>query len=154
MIETPFGNIDIFFDSKPANFIIQKSQTSKDRLYPDIEYAYLISYKYISDNKEHLLTCSFNKDNVNGETESGEHFEAISFYIGNGKITLGCTGDFGVPKEENFDYDGEYSENGLEVYISPHTKSQTFTFGVSWLLNVTNDNDVQTWFASDPFTHQ
>lgn len=154
MIETPFGNIDIFFDSKPASVITKKSRISKEKLYPDIDYAYLISFKYISDNKEHLLTCTLNKNYSNGEIESGEHLEAKSFYVDGGKITLGCVGDFGMPEEGNLDYCGTYSENGLKIYIFPNTKSQMFTFGVSWLLNVTKDNDIQTWFASDPSTHQ
>lgn len=154
MLKTPFGNIEVLFDSKPANLLIQKSQTLKDKLYPNIECAYLVSYEYISDYSEHLITCILERDNLNGEIESGEHLDAISFYIDSGKLTLGCKSDFGMPQEGNFDYDGRYLKNGLEIYITSNTKSQLFTFGVSWLKNVTADNEIQTWFASDPSTHQ
>lgn len=153
MLKTPFGNVIVRFDGKPVNITVQKSQNSREQLYPDIEYAYLISFEFISDNSEHRLTCTLDRDDVPGDIESGEHLDAIAFYIDNGKLTLGCQSDFGVDEYDIFDYNGDYLENGLEIYIFPSTKSQIFTFGVSWLLNVTHDNEVQTWFAADPSIH-
>ncbi len=155
MVKTPFGYIDISFDLKsPLMIDVKKSQIGKDKLYPNIEYVLLISFEYTSDNAEHLLTCTLERNDVCGEIESGEHLDAISFYVDSGKLTIGCKSDFGVPNEGGFDYDGKYLKNGLEICISPDTKSQVFTFGISWLYTVTDETDIQTWFASDPSTHQ
>lgn len=153
MLTTPFGNIEIYFDEKiQENVTITKSKKNND-LYPDIECAYLISYEYFSDQKNHSLKCRLVGNAEEGFIESGERLEAISFHIKGGKITIGCEGEFGIPREPGYDYDGDYLDNGLEIIIEPSTKSRTFIFGVSWLTECTEKNDTQTWFASDPFTH-
>ena len=150
MLKTPFGNVNVLFDSKAANITVQKLSLKADRICTDIEYTYFLSYEYQSDNAAHTLTCTLDRSDISGDAESGEHLDAISFYIGGGKLTIGCTSDFGTLREGDFDFDGEYLKNGLRICIFPNTESRTFTFGVSWLLNATSDNEIQTWFASDP----
>lgn len=34
--------------------------------------------------------------------------------------------------------------------INEDTKTDRYVFGVAWIENVTDDNDVQTWFGADP----
>lgn len=155
MLSTPFGTIRIYFDSKITQDVkIRKSKKGQEQLYPDIECAYLLSFEYTADRKKHSFICSIDDTSAAGGIESGEHLEAISFYMGSGKLTIGCESDFGMPEEGRFDFDGAYLKNGFKIEIAPETKSRIFTFAVSWLLNVTNENDVQTWFASDPCIHR
>ena len=48
------------------------------------------------------------------------------------------------------DYDNEYQDNGADYVILGATKTQIFTFGVAWINNCTENNEVQTWFGADP----
>ena len=152
MLKTPYGNILISFDDKNTDFI-PKEIPSDIKLCPDVCGVYLLVFDYISDNVNHSLKCYLETD-AKGDVESGEHLDAISFYINEGKITIGCESDFGMPEEGGYDFDGTYLDNGLEINIEPSTQSRKFVFAVSWLLHCTEENDVQTWFASDPFTYR
>ncbi len=34
--------------------------------------------------------------------------------------------------------------------ITENTKTAAYVFGVAWIVNVTEENDVQTWYGADP----
>lgn len=153
MLKTPFGNIRIYFDNKIQKNINIVKGKKNCYLYPNVEYIYLLTYKYNTDQLKHTLKCVLDNPKEKGFVESGEHLDAISFYINNGKITIGCKSDFGMPENGGFDYDGTYLDNGLEIFIDSSTKSQNFIFAISWLIKCTDENDIQTWFASDPSIH-
>ena len=148
MLKTQFGNIVITFDGVSVPFSI--IPISNKRLFPDVDGAFMLKYLYAYDGKPHTLRCYLDMRNITGYSESGERLEAISFYEQDRKLTIGCEGWFGEPKEYGYDYDGSYLDNGLEIEITPHTKSKAFLFGVSWLVHCTDKNEVQTWFAADP----
>lgn len=152
MLETPFGNINISFDDKPIDFQIQKASPNK-RLYPDITDVYLLTVLYGCDGRQHSLKCYIENCNIIGSPNSGELLEAISFYVDNGKIEIGCECEFNASEYRKQDFDGNYLNDGLEIMIMPSTHSQKFVFGVSWLNECTKQNEVQTWFASDPRMH-
>lgn len=153
MLSTPFGNIEIYFDNQiQKNIKIVKGEKNNS-LYPDVKSIYLLGYLYHTDKKAHRLKCILNTKQK-GIAESGEHFDAVSFYIQNGKITIGCKSDFGMPKEGGFDYDDTCIDNGIEIFIHSFTKEQYFIFAVSWLIVCTEKNEVQTYFASDPSIHE
>ncbi len=154
MLKTPFGNIKIYFDNRiQRNIKIVKGKKNCS-LYPDVEDVYLLTYEYNTDKIKHTLKCVLDNTKEEGFAESGERLEAISFYINKGKITIGCESDFVTPEDYEFDYNGTYLENGLEIFIDSSTKSQKFIFAISWIIKCTDENDVQTWFASDPPIHQ
>ncbi len=148
MLKTKFGNIVIMLDGEIVPFSIFSIENKQ--LFPDVDGAFMLKYAYVCDGRAHTLRCFLDVCNVTGCPESGERLEAIAFYEQGGKLTIGCEGWFGYPEEYNYDYNGTYLGNGLEIEISPDTKSKDFLFGVAWLEHCTGENDVQTWFAADP----
>ncbi len=46
--------------------------------------------------------------------------------------------------------DTEYLNNGVNYIIIGNTKTTTYVFGIAWIENVTEENDIQTWFGADP----
>ena len=150
MLQTPFGCVELLFDNKPIEYQVEKAPKD-ERLYPDVNGAYLLVYSYIADHNNHLLKCIIHNTKAKATAESGERLEAVAIYLDEGKITIGIEGDFAFPdKEDPYDFDGAFIPNGIEIYINQKTKSQCFAFGVAWILPCTDENDVQTWFAADP----
>lgn len=147
-IISPFGTIKVFLDDEPLWFLY-RSIDPVDGLFPDADATYRISVDVDLDGKEHLLKMQLCDCEVSGDPESGERLEAISFYSGKGKITLGCYASFGDYEDYDFDYDGCLCPDGIEVGIFPSTKTHTFKFGICWLNECTEENDVQTWFGAD-----
>ena len=47
-----------------------------------------------------------------------------------------------------YNYDVEYLENGMRYVILPITTEKEVIFGVSWMSNYDDDNEVQTWFGA------
>ena len=47
-----------------------------------------------------------------------------------------------------YNYDVEYLENGMRYIILPITTEKEVIFGVSWMSNYDDDNEVQTWFGA------
>ena len=148
MLGTPFGKVKLLFDQKEVDYKLEPVSNSK--VFPDIDGAYILRFEYVPAGGEHTLQCLLDTTSCVGDIESGERLEAISFYIDNGKITIGCEGSFGCPEEYGYDYDGDYTSTGLEIFIRSHTKTHTFCFGVAWLAVCSSEKDIQTWFAADP----
>ncbi len=78
-----------------------------------------------------------------------------SFYKGHSKLSIGMEGETGYFADgtrafDTYDYDTEYLEDGVRYVINEDTKTDRYVFGVAWIENVTDDNDVQTWFGADP----
>ncbi len=148
MLQTPFGNIVVMLDDKIVPFSI--TAVVNKQLFPNVDGAFRLKCDIFVDNKVHTLRCFLDSSDVKGYPESGERFEALAFYENGGKLTIGCEGWFGEPEEHGYDYNGSYLDNGLEIEITPHTKSKSFLFGVAWLDHCTDESDVQTWLAADP----
>lgn len=51
---------------------------------------------------------------------------------------------------DTYDYDTEYLDDGVQYVIVENTNATTYVFGIAWIENVTDDNEVQTWFGADP----
>lgn len=83
----------------------------------------------------------------NDGIESGENLELKSFYNEKAKLSIGTIGDIGC---STFDYENEYLDDGVAYLVLQKTKTEKFVFGVAWLNNCTEENDVQTWFGADP----
>ena len=150
VLKTPFGNIKMRLDEKD---IVYEARSVKcdDRLYPDVDGLFLVSFKFIPDGNTHELQCILENAEYLAYPETGERLEAVAFYINQGKITIGCEGDFGEVLEfRTYDFDGMLLENGIQVDIDTFTKEQEFQFGVCWLLHCTDENNVQTWYGADP----
>ena len=146
MLQTPFGAIKVTLDDAPV--VCNISTVAPSQQFPNIDEAFLIDWTYDFDGMPHKLACYLDCPSLDGNIESGERLEAISFYIGPGKLTIGCEGDDNHP--EDYDYKIEYLSNGMAVCITPTTKSRLFRFGVAWLEECNDTTDIQTWFAADP----
>ena len=95
MLTTPLGNIYITMDDEMIPYSITSVQNPK--LFPDVSGAYILALKYLPDGSSHILRCVLDSSFAKGGVESGERLEAISFYCGQRKLTIGCEGWFGDP---------------------------------------------------------
>jgi len=67
------------------------------------------------------------------------------------KLSIGAEGDSSYPKKfEEYDYDIDLLSNGVSYVTEAQTRTTRFLFGVAWLLNTTDENEYQTWYAADP----
>lgn len=149
-LTTPFGDIVMLLDGEAERFEFI-SIDPDERLFPDIDAAYRIYAKVKADGCAHTLTMLLRGEKHESEPETGERLEAIGVYKGSGKITLACHASFGDYKNYGFDYDGELFPNEVQIDIFPTTKTEVFKFGVCWISECTEENDVQTWFGADPW---
>ena len=147
MLATPYGHVLLTMDGTPVPCtcaVIPPQST-----FPDVDGAYLLQYDFHSDGRPHTLCCQLEDAPVSGDMESGQWQEAISFYAADGKLTIGCEGDFVLPLANGYDFDGYYEPSGICLRLTEHTASHRFCFAVAWVTHCTPENDVQTWLATD-----
>lgn len=154
MLTTPLGKIEILIDKKPISYFASERKTSS--LCPDLAGRYTIEIKFIPDGKSHEIEClikDYHVSSLDG-IESGERLELKSFYFDSWKMSIGMEGDSGYLTDGtrigSYDYDNEYVENGVKYVTFPDTETNVFVFGIAWIDNVNNKNDVQTWFGANP----
>ena len=146
---TPMGFVELLMDGRPVSFL-DLSIDPDEKRFPDVDATHRLAYEYEADGRSHTLHFRIKDCKLEANPETGELLEAVSFYKENEKITLGCTASFGDYEDYNLDYDGSICGDGMELYIAATTKSQTFKFGVCWIKECTDENDVQTWYGADP----
>ncbi|MCT2535025.1 hypothetical protein NC661_02820 [Aquibacillus koreensis] len=110
----------------------------------------MIQYKFSKGSKNQKIQCCLPSIDVKGDIESGERLEAIAFYKGRIKLTIGIEASFGMEVEDGYDYTGNYLSNGIECKTNLYTEDQIFHFGVIWIEPYTQENDHQTWYGADP----
>ena len=153
---TPLGDIEICIDGKTIKYTAQNMGVM-DRLCLDVDGRFCIKVEFVPDGERHAISCIIkshipsDKDGV----KSGERLELKSFYKGHSKLSIGMEGETGYFADgtrafDTYDYDTEYLEDGVRYVINEDTKTDRYVFGVAWIENVTDDNDVQTWFGADP----
>ena len=145
-LSTPFGDIKLTLDGQEQSFKYAAIKPNQ-RLYPDLDGLYRLYYCFEPDGGSHELKLALTGCDEDGDIESGERLEAISFYSKGGKLTIGCEAEFGWDK---YDFDGTYDEDGVVLFFRKTTRQQTLCFGIAWLNTCTDKNDVQTWFGADP----
>lgn len=151
---TPLGEIDILIDGRETEYdfhIVDVDSSCKD-----VDGRYTIQILFDPDGRCHRISCKI-RDYIPSEMddiESGENLELKSFYKGGAKLSIGTEGDSGYINGERvsttYDYDNEYQDDGVDYVILGATKTQIYTFGVAWVNNYTENNEVQTWFGADP----
>lgn len=149
MLNTPFGKIRLLVDEKPMPYKIEQLNLVSN-LFPDIQARFKISFDYDQKKSAKSIKCVIENISASTSIESGESLEAIAFYNDSTKLTLGFNCSFGDAKDYGFDFDGQYIKDGIECLLSENTASQSFVFAISWVAPLTENNDVQTWYASDP----
>ena len=163
MLLTPFGEIKILIDEKPAPYFAQEGR-KLEGLCPHVLGRYRITVRFFPDGKKHTIACVFGSDCKYERTpESGECLECQSFYNDSRfKMTIGleCEAGYidGLRATNKYDYDADYLENGMSFLIDTNTKKELYTFGIAWIDNVvlddptgeSNGRDVETWYGADP----
>ena len=147
VLETPYGHVLLTVDGKPVPYTC--APTQRQSTFSDVDGAYLLQYDFHCDGQPHTLCCQLEGAPVAGEMENGQWQEALSFYVDQGKLTMGCEGDFVLPLANGYDFDGYYEPSGICLRLNEHTASRRFSFAVAWLTHCTPGNDVQTWLATD-----
>lgn len=106
-----------------------------------------------------LISCKIKNHISTSEdyVETGENLELKSFFKNNIKLSIGMVGDTGYDVAGErvcniFDYDNGYLKNGVEYCLLSFTKTKEYKFGIAWIENYTDENEVQTWSGADPFT--
>ena len=153
---TPFGEIKILIDSKPVPYVAKEGRKLESGC-PNVLGRYQIEVRFIPDGKEHTIACVFESDShYERGPESGERLECQGFYNDHRyKMSIGVECDM---ISDEYDYDADYLENGMAYLIRTKTKTECYTFGISWIDNVgwndlidkDNDRDVETWYGADP----
>ena len=156
MLSTPLGDIEIYIDNEKVEYTV-KNIGASERLCPDISGRFGIEILYEPDGKQHTISCRIKKYHASSrdEIEPGERLELKSFYRENTKLSIGMEGDAGYYSDgtrdsDVYDYDNDYMEDGVSYLIMEDTKTTKYVFGITWIDNVTVENDVQTWYGADP----
>lgn len=154
LLVTPLGNIEVLIDNKPISY--DAIECKCDRTCMGLDGRYYIKVELIPDGQSHEIQCCIKNHIVSSRDgiESGERLELKSFYHDLYKLSIGMEGDSGYLENGirigDYDYDNEYTDNGVKYMILPDTKTSVFIFGIAWIDNVNDNNDVQTWYGADP----
>lgn len=155
MLTTPLGNIIIEIDNKSIPY--DAVPLPIDESFKDVEGRYCIWVSFIPDGHKHTITCSIKNYHPTEKdcVEPGEHLELKSFYHESHKLSIGMEGDSGYLPDgsrlsDDYDYDNEYTANGVKYVIFPGTVSTRYAFGIAWIDADKDANGIQTWVAADP----
>lgn len=168
MLETPFGNINIYIDDKlTKNYYIIKLKND-EKFCPDLDGRYALVVNFKPDGREHRIECRLEGHAVSefDGLESGERLLSVGFFsedfvpenlygVGNGgKISIAveydCEWKFDGTPIDLYDYGADYSESGYVAFkVLDCTKTEEFIFGVAWQNEYDGEN-AQAWLGSDP----
>jgi hypothetical protein len=148
MLLTPLGAIRVFVNNNEIEFY--PIRYILDSRCSNLNGRYLIQYKYNHDYKIQRIRCCLPNIATEGDIESGERLEAISFYKDFTKVTIGAEAAFGLEEEYEYDYSGSYVSNGVEYETTLTTNNQIFQFGVSWIRPFTEENEYETVYGAEP----
>ncbi|MFS0671696.1 hypothetical protein [Ornithinibacillus sp. 179-J 7C1 HS] len=148
MLHTPLGPVKLFVNDEEMEY--KAIRYIVDKYCRDVDGRYLIEYEYKNEYQAQKITCCIPSIDVEGDFDGGERLEAISFYKGFTKLTIGIVASFGLEEEEGYDFTGNYIRNGLEYVTNGDTADRIFQFGISWIGPYTEDNEYQTSSGADP----
>ena len=153
---TPLGKISIYIDGISTEYKAVRLKNNPS-VFPNLGGRYRIELNYVSDNLEHFIICvidDIDPSKVKKYAESGEKLECQSFYKEDIKLSIGIECDTGYydtgERVGSYDYDSVYLENGIGYHILPMTKSHKFIFGLAWIDECREEDEIQTWFGADP----
>lgn len=134
MLQTPFGNLNVSLDGQPVAYEVKPLEKAKNCLQVNGRYGVLVTAE-VGES----VRCEIANVSVECEIESEENLEALSFYEGDVKLTIGIEADFSLQQ-------GQYTKRGIEIKATGPVR-----FGVCWIEPVNEENDVQTWYGADLF---
>ena len=146
MLKTPLGDIIVSVDDISIEYTAVPVLC--DKRCPDLNGRYYICIEHENDGKPHTIACSISgytpteKDGA----EDGEDLLLMSFFKCNTKLSIGVEFDyFG-----KFDYEAIHLQDGMQFRVLPHTKTKCFVFGIAWVYDCNEENEIHTWFGADP----
>lgn len=146
MLTTPLGEIIVLVDDKKTEYtaVCHATDHRCDRL----DGRFYICTEHNNDGKPHTITCCISgyTPNEKDGPEDGENLLLMSFFSGSTKLSVGAEADHG----SKYDYDAIHLKNGVQFKVFPQTKTKLFVFGIAWLENCNDENEIQTWFGADP----
>lgn len=146
-IITPFGRVSMLLDGREVEFDCEK-RAPHPNLFPDVDGVYRIAVNVRHHWKTRELKLQLTPIRpCETDNDSDERLECIAIYSGTWKMSMGCYDPF----DGDQDYDvGHGKEPRLTTVIFPTTKTERFEFGVCWINNVTEENEIQTLNGADP----
>lgn len=156
MLDTPLGKIHVTWDGKLIEYRIEKAPLYE--ACKDLDGRYFIHISFEPDGKEHNIDCKLvDFSSTKTEHAGGERVESLEIYEEEIKMSIATQAEVlsyknGKIDEDDpcniYNYDVEYLENGMRYVILPITTEKEVIFGVSWMSNYDDDNEVQTWFGA------
>ena len=70
----------------------------------------------------------------------------MSFFKGNAKLSIGVEFDYCG----KYDYEAVHLQDGMQFRVFPQTKTKYFVFGIAWVDDCNDENELHTWFGADP----
>lgn len=156
MLDTPLGKIHVTWDGKLIEYRIEKAPLYE--ACKDLDGRYFIHISFEPDGKEHNIDCKLvDFSPIETEPSSGERVESLEIYEKEIKMSIATQAEI-LLRDRNgnieddpcniYNYDVEYLETGMRYIILPITTEKEVVFGVSWMSNYDDDNEVQTWFGA------
>lgn len=153
MLETPIGYIEVCVDGRPIHYVAEC--LSNLDIFSELNGRYKIKIEFIPDGNKHTISC-YLKNHVEFDlvgVEPGENLSLTSFYLNTTKLSIGTFGEADYSngiRDSIFDFDNLCVDDGVQYIIFPDTETSSYVFGIAWLNNVNDSNEVQTWYGADP----
>jgi len=153
LLVTPLGKIALYIDKKEADYTA--ASWEKDKMCSGLDGRYLLRIRFVPDGREHTISCRIQDYLPSPEDgiESGKRLSLKSFYKNGAKLSIGAKGEsdylWNKIRVSEFDYDTDYLEDGVCYVVLKTTKTTDYIFGLAWLCNYTEKNEVQTWCGAD-----
>ena len=129
-LKTPLGYIKIEINNNEVKFAVntlEKIDIFQNEIMFDVDERYFLIAEVPNLSKLNIK-CFIDEIKMDAiDTESGERYEMISFYLNNLKLSIGAQSR----GEEDFD-NINYLNNGLELLNYNEWNRNNIIFGVAW----------------------
>ena len=146
MLKTQLGEIIVSIDDTETEYTAVT--VPLDHRCDKLNGRYYICINHENDGKLHTITCrisGYTPSEKDG-SEDGENLLLMSFFKGNAKLSIGVEFDY----YSKYDYEAVHLQDGMQFRVFPQTKTKYFVFGIAWVDNCNDENEIHTWFGADP----
>ena len=146
MLKTPLGEIIVSIDETETEYTAAAAPL--DHRCNKLNGRYYICIEHENDSKPHTITCRISGYTLNEKdgAEDGEDLLLMSFFKGSAKLSIGVEFDYCG----KYDYDAVHLQDGMQFRVFPQTKTKYFVFGIAWIDDCDDENEIHTWFGADP----
>ena len=146
MLKTPLGEIIVSVDDTEMEYTAVS--VPLDHRCDNLDGRYYICVELENNGKAHTITCRINgyTPSEKDGAEDGEDLLLMSFFKGNTKLSVGVEFDY----NGKYDYEAVHLQDGMQFRVFSHTKTRCFVFGIAWVDDCNDENEIYTWFGADP----